>query len=56
VKRQPEHGRADAASATVTYRPAAAFSGKDFYEVMICAEKDGGEQGCSTIYFVATAR
>jgi hypothetical protein len=54
IDRMPEHGSLKKEGVNrYVYRPAAGFTGKDFYGVKICATKDG-LKGCSTIFYVAT--
>jgi hypothetical protein len=54
IDRMPEHGalKRDGTNRFV-YRPAAGFTGKDFYGMKVCAIK-GGAKGCTVIYYVAT--
>lgn len=54
VARQPEQGRAAMRGRTLVFRPSPQFRGKDFYQVKICAVKEGGGRGCSNLFFVAT--
>jgi hypothetical protein len=54
IDRQPEHGSLKKQGVNrFVYRPAAGYTGKDFYGVKVCATK-GAAKGCSTIYYVAT--
>ena len=54
IDRMPEHGSLKREGGNrFVYRPAAGFTGKDFYGVTVCAIKSGAK-GCVTIYFVAT--
>ena len=53
---RPEHGKAvQAGDKRFIYTPDKGFTGKDAYVFHICAGK-GGQQGCSTVAFVATVK
>ena len=54
IDRMPEQGSLKRVGGNrFVYRPAAGYTGEDFYGVKVCATK-GGAKGRSTIYYVAT--
>ncbi|MGH6682657.1 MAG: Ig-like domain-containing protein [Pseudolabrys sp.] len=53
---KPEHGKVEqAGDKRFIYTPNKGFTGKDAYVFHICASK-GGQQGCSTVAFVAQVK
>jgi hypothetical protein len=56
VGKPPEHGTLRRRGNAFVYTPAKSFKGKDAYIIYICARKDGGGNGCSTVAYVSTTQ